>query len=31
MAVDYSVPLVTDVKCAKLLIEVGRTRCPHRR
>lgn len=23
MAVDYSVPLVTDVKCAKLLVEVS--------
>jgi len=22
MAVDYSVPLITDIKCAKLLIEV---------
>ena len=23
MAVDYSVPLITDVKCTKLMIEVG--------
>lgn len=23
MAVDYSVPLITDVKCAKLLVEVS--------
>ncbi|KAK8780859.1 hypothetical protein V5799_017790 [Amblyomma americanum] len=23
MAVDYAVPLVTDVKCAKLLVEAG--------
>ena len=22
MAVDYSVPLITDIKCAKLLVEV---------
>lgn len=24
LAVDYSVPLITDVKCAKLLVEVSR-------
>ena len=23
MAVDYSVPLITDVKCTKLFVEVG--------
>lgn len=23
MAVEYSVPLITDVKCAKLMVEVG--------
>lgn len=23
LAVDYSVPLITDVKCAKLLVEVS--------
>ena len=22
MAVDYAVPLITDIKCAKLLVEV---------
>lgn len=24
MAIDYSIPLITDIKCAKLLIEVNR-------
>lgn len=23
LAIDYSIPLVTDVKCAKLLVEVS--------
>ena len=27
MAVDYSVPLITDVKCAKLFVEVSHHRC----
>ena len=26
MAIDYSVPLITDIKCAKLFIEVSRRR-----
>lgn len=25
LAIDYSVPLITDVKCAKLLVEVSKT------
>lgn len=25
LAIDYSIPLVTDVKCAKLLVEVRKT------
>jgi len=31
LAVEYSVPLITDVKCAKLLVEVSFTFSPHRR
>lgn len=26
LAIDYSVPLITDVKCTKLLVEVGKNK-----
>lgn len=29
MAVDYAVPLITDIKCAKLLVEVNKRECRH--